>query len=149
MTKQTPLRVRRRGSVVVETGVILPLFLMLLLGIFEYGRFVMVRNLADNAAREGARDAVVHTYDQTTAQVQAMVLGRLAGQDNQLSSLGIQVFKADPLTGANLDAWTNARFGDSIVVQITGNYRPAVPSLLMMGSTIPMKAQAMMRCEAN
>src|SRR4051794_9063106 len=112
MTRRHSPPTGRRGSVVVETSIVLPLFLLMLLGIFEYSRFVMVRNLADNAAREGARTAVVHTYDQTTAQVQAQVLSRLAGQDGQLSNLDIQVFKANPATGASVDAWTNARFGD-------------------------------------
>ena len=92
------------GSEAVETGIVLPILLLLVLGTFEYSRFVMLRNLVDNAVREGARAAVVHTYDYTTAQVQSVVTGKLAGQDAQLSGLNIQVFKADPTTGASLDA---------------------------------------------
>jgi len=145
----SPAPPRRRGSVAVETGIVLPLFLLMVLGTFEYSRFIMLRNLADNAVREGARAAVVHTYDYTTSQIQSEVTSKLAGQDGQVSNLSIQVFKADPTTGANLDAWTNARFGDWIMVQITGNYTPAVPRLLYMGNTIPVSARAMMRCEAN
>lgn len=149
MTQRTSLKTRRRGSVAVETGIVLPIFMMMLLGIFEYSRFVMVRSLADNAVREGARYAVVHTYDQTTSAVQAVVTSKLGGQDGQLSGLNIQVYKANPATGANLDAWTNARFGDWILVQLTGTYTPAVPKMLMMSNTISIKAQSMMRCEAN
>jgi Flp pilus assembly protein TadG len=145
----SPAPRRRRGSVAVETGIVLPLFLLLVLGTFEYSRFVMLRNLTDNAVREGARTAVVHTYDYTTAQVQSVVTAKLAGQEGQIGSLNIQVFKADPVTGANIDAWTNARFGDWIMVRITGNYTPAVPRLLYMGNTIAVTANAMMRCEAN
>ncbi|SIO31575.1 TadE-like protein [Singulisphaera sp. GP187] len=151
MIKRSSWPTRRRGAVLVEAAIILPIFLMILIGIFEYSRFVMVRNLVDNAAREGARYAIVHAYDKTTADVQAYVLKKLAGQEGQLSagSPTIQVFKANPTTGANLDLWTNARFGDSVMVQITGTYRPAAPRLLLMNSTIQVKAQAMMRCEAN
>ena len=145
----SPAPPRRRGSVAVETGIVLPLFLLMVLGTFEYSRFIMLRNLADNAVREGARAAVVHSYDYTTAQIQSVVTSRLAGQDGQVSNLSIQVFKADPTTGANLDAWTNARFGDWIMVKATGTYTPALPSLLRMGNTMTVNGQSMMRCEAN
>src|SRR3954462_4903555 len=100
MTKRGFQAPRRRGSVVVETGIVLPMFLMMVLGTFEYSRYVMVRNLADNAAREGARTAVVHTYDYTTAQIQSLVTSRLAGQDGQLSGFSVEVFRADPTSGA-------------------------------------------------
>lgn len=142
---------RRRGAVLVEASIILPIFLMMLLGIFEYSRYVMVRNLVDHAAREGARYAVVHTYDKSTADVQEFVRGKLAGQEGQLSAGNptIQVFKANPSTGANLDAWTNARFGDWVMVQITGTYNSSASQLLMMKGSFQVSAQAMMRCEAN
>jgi Flp pilus assembly protein TadG len=135
--------------VIVEAALVLPLFLMLVIGIMEFCRYLMVKNLAEHAAREGARFAVVHTYDKTAADVQAWVNSRLAGQQGHLSGLSIQVFKADPATGSNLGEWTDARFGDCIMVQVTGTFRPAVPNLLRLGSTIPMTARAMMRSEAN
>ena len=43
---------RRPGATVPETALVIGIFLTLLLSIFEYGRFVMVRHLVDNAARE-------------------------------------------------------------------------------------------------
>jgi Flp pilus assembly protein TadG len=149
MKPRQPATNRRRGAVAVETGIVLPVFLMILLGIFEYSRFVMMRNLVDNAAREGARNAVVHTYDYTTSQIQSLVTNRLAGQEGQLGGLAITVFKADPTTGTNLDQWTNARFGDWIMVRVSGTYRPAVTGLLRMSSSWNVSGQAMMRCEAN
>jgi hypothetical protein len=144
---------RRSGAYVVEAAVILPFFLLLMMGIFEYCRFLMIRNLTDHATFEGARFAVVHTYDKTTADVQQKVNDFLAGQQGQLSGLNIDVFKAnpdaDPNTNAKIGEWTDARFGDWIMVKITGNYTPALPSFLMMPSTISLRAQTMMRCEAN
>src|SRR5262249_33544928 len=128
---------------------ILPIFLMTLMGVFEYGRFIMIRNLADNAVREGARFAVVHTYDRTTAQIQAAVLAKLVGQDAQLGTPTVQVFKSDPTSGVSVGPWTDAQFGDCIKVQLNGPYRPAVPAFLGMNSSIAFQAQAVMRSEAN
>ena len=49
----------RHGAVMVEMALVLPLFLMLVLGIIEFGRAMMIANLVTNAAREGARMAVL------------------------------------------------------------------------------------------
>lgn len=54
-----PLRDRRRGATTVEAAFVLPIFLLFLMGIYEYGRYLMVLHVATNAARDGARLAVV------------------------------------------------------------------------------------------
>jgi Flp pilus assembly protein TadG len=45
----------RRGVAAAEMGFLAPILLMLLVGVWEVGRYVMVQNILDNAAREGAR----------------------------------------------------------------------------------------------
>jgi Flp pilus assembly protein TadG len=47
--------VRRRGAAVVEMALVLPIFLMVVFGIVEFGRALWVGNMVTNAAREGAR----------------------------------------------------------------------------------------------
>lgn len=49
----------RRGTAMVEMALVLPLFLTLILGMIEFGRAMMIANLVTNAAREGARMAVL------------------------------------------------------------------------------------------
>jgi Flp pilus assembly protein TadG len=51
---------RRRGVTVVESAAVMSVFLLLLFGMFEYCRFLMVLHVTNNAAREGARYAVVN-----------------------------------------------------------------------------------------
>ena len=51
---------RRRGMTVVESTLVLMVFLMLLFGLFEYCRFLMVLHVTNNAARDGARYASVN-----------------------------------------------------------------------------------------
>ncbi|MGE3315220.1 MAG: TadE/TadG family type IV pilus assembly protein [Planctomycetaceae bacterium] len=52
-------RNQRRGAVIVEMALTLPLFFMVVLGIVEFGRAMMVSQLLTNAAREGARLAIL------------------------------------------------------------------------------------------
>jgi Flp pilus assembly protein TadG len=48
-------RERRHGIAAVEVAVVLPVLVAILLGVWEVGRLLMVQNILDNAAREGAR----------------------------------------------------------------------------------------------
>jgi len=155
---------RRSGLALVESAFVMAMCLLLLFGIFEYGRFVMTKQVLDNAAREGARWAVVNTQSGTTAQAQNVVNGYLAGQGAQLQSFSkttsIQVYRSDssgsPIDASNnvvsdwtLAPFTNAQFGDSITVKISGNYKPVIPVFLFMPGTIQMQGVAVMKSEAN
>lgn len=53
-------RSRSRGQALAEFALVLPLFLTIVLGIFDIGRVVWARNSLEDAAREGARYAIVH-----------------------------------------------------------------------------------------
>jgi Flp pilus assembly protein TadG len=49
----------RRGAAVVEFAIIAPIFFLLVFGMIEFGRMVMVQQILTNASREGARKAVL------------------------------------------------------------------------------------------
>ena len=51
---------RRTGATTVEVSVVLSVFLLFLFGIFEYCRYLMMIQITTNAARDGARYAVVN-----------------------------------------------------------------------------------------
>jgi len=48
-----------KGQTLVETALILPILLILVLGIVEFGRAMYIKNTLNNAARAGARAAAV------------------------------------------------------------------------------------------
>lgn len=140
----------RTGTVLVETAVALPICLIMVLGILEYGRYVMVRNVLMNAAREGARFAAVHTADRVTADVQTVVQHFLANQNTQLGTFTIQVYATDR-QGIKLPTigWNDAPFGDGIAVQLGGDYRPVTPGILLLPNLIHVQVTAMATCEGN
>lgn len=55
----------RRGAAVVEMAIVLPVFMMIVLGIVEFGRAMMVGQLLTNGARHGARQAIVEGSSNT------------------------------------------------------------------------------------
>lgn len=150
-TRDRTSRQPRRGAAVLETALVINVLLLGVLGVFEYGRLVMLRQLMQNAAREGARLAVVGTAaspEITTAQIQNTVISYLAGQS--LSNLTVQVYQADPTTGANVGVWNQAPYGSPIAVQINATYVPVIPTTFgIVPNPMPMKAVSMMLNEAN
>jgi Flp pilus assembly protein TadG len=137
---------RRRAATLVEMAIVLGICLLILFGIYEYGRLVMVQQLVQNAAREGARQAVTGTTTLATSDIQNTVTTYLAGVSVQ--NVNVQVYKVDPDTGANLGDWTSAQFGQGIAVQVTLDYQPVLAPVL--GSqAFSLTATSVMRSEAN
>ena len=106
-------RKRRGGHSIVEAAFVLPLVLMFLLGILEYGRWFMTVHVGNNAASEGAAYASRHTspivlngttYGNGTSDVLNVVNSALSGV--QLTGQTISVYLSDGL-GNNLGTWTN------------------------------------------
>ncbi len=107
LTSRTPrlvtLHLTRRGAAVVESALVLSVFLLLLFGIFEYCRFLLVLHVTNNAARDGARYAAVRVNADSSqiAIVQQQVLdytkARMGGVDKQIQGCGIIVYAVDQL----------------------------------------------------
>lgn len=53
------LRTRTDGQGLTEFAIVVPMLIVILVGIFEFGRAWHVRQVVTNAAREGARTAVL------------------------------------------------------------------------------------------
>ncbi len=51
---------RSRGQALAEFAIVIPVFLMMLLGVVDLGRAVWATTSLDSAAREAARFAIVH-----------------------------------------------------------------------------------------
>ncbi len=99
---------KRRGVAAVEFGVLLPVMLVLLLGVWEVGRMVEVQQLLTNAAREGGRQASTGT--KSSSQVKDVVVRYL--QQNgipKVTTSDVSVLSmpagtpVEPNTGLQLD----------------------------------------------
>ena len=145
----------RHGAAAVETAMVLPIALLFMFGIMEYGRFVMTQQVLTNAAREGCRYAVTLvnpvtlagvTYGAATSNVTTVISNVSPGVT--LGSQSTQVYASDTL-GNNLGTWTSAVEGQCICVKITGNYIPLLSTYLHMPSSIAVQAQSVMRVEGS
>jgi Flp pilus assembly protein TadG len=140
----------RRGAYLVELAFVVMFLVIIIFGIYEYSRLIFVQQMVYNAAREGARFAVVNTTDTTViADTQAYVKTKMCGLDNMANcNYKCQVYQADD-NGNNLGDPASALFGQYVAVQIDYDFQPVVPALLFWNNTIHVSSKTMMYSEAN
>ncbi len=126
---------RRFGGVIVEMAFISCICLAFMFAIFEYGRVVMMQQMMQNAARSGARIAVVTptsylTSSVATADVTTVINNNLAGLP--LKNVTTTIYQADD-SGGYLGVWTSTPFGKNIVVQIDADCPNLFPTGVATG----------------
>jgi Flp pilus assembly protein TadG len=143
---------RRTGATLVETAVVIPVTLLLIFGIIEFGRLLLVIHLANHAVREAGRVAVVSTglpdNEMSTDDIKDRARAAMCGLDSNLNGFEVRVYKAD-YNGANIGGWKTAGFTERIAVEITGDFEPVLPSFLNLAPAIPVHAMVLMNSEAN
>ncbi len=128
-------RRQRFGVAAVEFAIVAPIFFLVVLGIIEFGRMVMVQQVITNAAREGARISVFDSA--TTAKVNTRVTSYLAAAG--ISGATVTVSPNPP---------TNAAFGEQVSVRIDIPFT-AVSALStpFMSAATTLTAESIMRRE--
>jgi len=128
-------RLEERGAALVEFALVLPLLLIILFGIIQFGIAFNRAQAVEAAAREGGRLASlsVTTQGDITTRVNEALAGiPLQGAVTVTVSPGGQ-----PCFG---------RQGESVAVQVTTPHDIAIP--LLFTRTVTLSGEAVFRCEA-
>ena len=133
-----------RGSVLVETVIALPLLLMLVFGIISFSTAHEQKVSLTNAAREGARVAVIQgtTDPNITATVRNYMQG---GALPNYATAAVTIIHGVPLTGSDLGTQVKIDYPFSFIV-LNPVVRLVAPSSAT-GSPITMHSTAVMRNE--
>lgn len=122
-----------RGQALLEFALVLPILLLLVFGIIEFGRVFHSYLVVTQAAREGARVGVVGGTDD---EVSATVKGVAAGLDEARLSVSI-----DPPEGLRSR-------GDSLCVNVNYSVPLVVPLIAeLVPNPFPLTVTATMRVE--
>jgi Flp pilus assembly protein TadG len=103
--RSTVKRKSRRGAAAVEMGFVLPIFLMVIFGIIEFGRAFSAQHLLDSAARLGARRSIVDgaTNVDVEQRVKDYCTGVLGVSQNAVTvTLGLETEDGGAVAGNNL-----------------------------------------------
>ncbi len=128
---------KQRGAAAVEFAVVAPIFVLLLFGMIEYGRMVMVQQMLTNATREGARRACLDGT--TVSEVKTTVQSYLTSGNITVNTGEITV-SPDP---------TTASFGDPVTVSLSIPFSRVswLPAPMFLGNA-NMSTSSVMRRES-
>jgi Flp pilus assembly protein TadG len=122
-----------KGQSLVEFAIILPLLLLLVIGIIEFGMMLNSYLAINNAAREGARAGIVGSRND---EIQNLILSTSPALDAQ--NLKITITPSDG----------SRKSGDTLTVAVTYNYYFTIPILGgIFNNAVPLNAQVSMRIE--
>lgn len=139
-----------RGQALAEFAIVLPLILLFIAAILEFGRAWNIKQAVTDAAREGARYTVVMDNTMTVADVEDKIEERLALASIEDSD--IQIFSPDPSCAVLADCFhTEFGYGKEMTVTVSTQYRMGLVHVLMrwagVPSTVTIGTDATMRHE--
>jgi Flp pilus assembly protein TadG len=120
----------RTGAAAVEFALVAPIFFVLMIAAFEFGRLNVVRHTADNAAYEAARHAMVPGATAVEARAEATRLLNIVGArgaqitvtpetlDSSVSEVNVTID-----VPMNLNGWIAPRFTRTSVIRATSTLR--------------------------
>jgi Flp pilus assembly protein TadG len=136
---------RYQGQSLVEFAVVLPIFLLILAAIIDFGLGLYSQMTVINAAREGARLGVVVAADPgNVAAVKARVDAMTAGLDKSKLSVSVTCERpaGQSFVACSSPAWQS---GDAVVVTVDYGYRMLFP--LAFGNSLDLSSTVQMRIE--
>lgn len=123
----------KKGQSLVETALILPFVILILMGIIDFGMMFNNYLLVSNASREGARNAAVGTSDSD--------IGLLVSDITQTLDQTRIIVTINP-------DQTLRKKGDEVTVTVTFNYELITPVIgAVVPSPIVLTGRTIMRVE--
>ena len=142
-------RRRTRGQALVEFSLILPVFILVLSGILEFGVLLYSRITIINAAREGARAASIVSDPTTiptvvTGRVKAVATGLTTTSPTMTIAASCVAIATSP-GPCTYATTTSSQPGDAVSVTVNYQYSSFFP--LLFGARIPLSATVQMVME--
>ncbi len=139
-------KLRRTGSAMVEVAVCFPVFLLILMGIIEFGRAMSISQMLNSASRIGCRAAILDgsTNSSVTSAVKTHVTSTIGCQQ---SSVTVTITATSSETGATLSDVSAASTGDMIKIAVSVPFADVSWSVKEWMATSTIRGQCSMQHE--
>ncbi len=135
-------RERSRGQALVEFAIVLPVFFLVVAGMFDLGLGVYSDLTLVNAAREGARLGVIDPGN--TSAIETRVRAMAGNLDS--SKLKVTVACERP-SGSSFTPCSSPMWLPGDATKVTVDYKYSVFFPILFGTEIPLSSESKMRIE--
>ena len=140
-----------RGQSLVEFSLVIPIFMLMVFGIVDGGRLIFAYNTVSNAARDGARVAIVNqstsgttTCDTTSATAWPTGCAISAATSLGLTPGDVSVTYRNP---ANTGDCTSPTIGCIAVVTASAQFNPLTPGIALLIGPVTVSSTTKMPIE--
>ncbi len=126
---------KRRGQALVEFALVLPVFILVLFSIFDFGRAIYAYNTISNAARAAVRVAIV---DQNSSVIENRAIDQAVALGLTAADVDIEFFHP----GTDVLCVTPIAIACEVEVVTKYQYTAATPVIGNLVGTIAMTATA-------
>ncbi len=146
--RRNPSARRDRGQALMEFALVIPLFLLLMVALFDLGRAVFAYNTLTNAAREGARLAIVN-QDLTSIIERAKSQTAIVELDAPNVEVHFYREAEDGTPDTSAPSCALVAVNCLAVVRFEATYRPITPliSNILFGSGVTFTATSVLNVE--
>lgn len=131
------MRSKQQGQTLAEFALVIPIFLLILMGIFDMGRAVFAYTSIANAAREGTRLGIVN---QSTGKITARANQMAAAADKSAAAVAIQISQANSAPTAN--DCSPVQVGCNVRVEYKTVFKAITPIVGALVGNITLKAES-------
>jgi Flp pilus assembly protein TadG len=123
----------QNGQALVEFTIVLPILMLLIMGIFQFGMMLNAYITIGNAAREGARAGIIGSSD---AEIENLIISTSPSLEPANLAVSITPSEANRISGGTLS------------VNVTYKYKLTVPIISsLFNNIIVLNGQTSMRVE--
>jgi len=137
----------QHGAILAEFAVVLPVLLLILMGVIEFGLLFYNKQVLTNASREGARIGIARLDANGDSNININDISFVVGQycTNRLITFG-----AVPVVNTTVSVEGDpypADYPDELTVTVSYGYTFLVPQLLGLGPNMQLSAETVMNME--
>lgn len=113
----------RRGAAIIEFAVCAPLLFLLILGMFEVGRYINVGEMVTNASRYGARQASLTGATVSTVQTQTKTFLTSSGVNSTAATVTVEN-ETSPGNGTFVSTsdLATVQVGSAVRIKVTADF---------------------------
>jgi Flp pilus assembly protein TadG len=138
----------KRGAVMVELAIILPMLLVVLFGIMEFGFILYDKAVITNASREGARQGIVYRANVTTGDYQPYSVAEIQGKVNTyLDNGNLLIPPAAPSITVPDGICTGTAVPLTVRVEYTYPFFVLPNLVTSIAGPLTLRGESIMRCE--
>lgn len=135
----------QKGVAIIEAALTLPLVLLVLFGVINFGVALYNKSVITNASREAARNGIVFSSTVDYDAIAQDAINRCTGRLINFGGSTTCTAEAEPVSSIN--AVDPTKMDNTLIVRVNFDFNTVAGALMGVGNVISMESETQMKFE--